>query len=416
MFDADKWQEILETVRANKLRTVLTAFGVFWGIFMLLVMLGSGNGLQNGVNKSLSARATNAVYVWGRRTTLPHQGMRPGRRVILRNGDVAAVADSISGLERISPRIQLGGFRGSNTVRRGDEVGAFSVMGDYPEYQYIEPMVLLQGRFVNQLDMKQKRKVAVIGVQVQDLLFSPTENPIGQAIEINGVYFQVVGIIRSRQSGDRGERQAQTIFTPFTTFQQAFNQGDRVAWLTVTVAPEDDPVAVETNIRDLLAARHDIAPKDTQAFGSFNAKREFDRTQTTFFGIQVFIWFVGVVTLLTGVIGVSNIMLIVVKERTKEIGIRKALGATPYSVVSTVIQESIVLTSLAGYLGVVAGVAGLEAITIMGISSSAFQNPSVSVETALVSTLILVVAGALAGIIPAWHAANVRPIEALRAE
>jgi putative ABC transport system permease protein len=422
MLDRDTWQEIYETVRANKLRTALTAFGVIWGIYLLIIMLGAGNGLENGVTRSLSSRATNAVYVWGQRTNLPYQGMRPGRRVTLKNADVDAVRERVDGLEYVSPRVQLGGYRSSQLVRRGQEAGSFNVMGDHPEYRYIEPMIVEAGRFINWIDMRERRKVAVIGREVRDLLFDKSggEPVIGSAIEIGGVYFQVVGVIRARQSGDAGERQAQTVYTPFTTFQQAFHQGDRVAWLTVTVNPGYNPVAVEHEIRRLIAARHKIAPEDENALGSFNAKREFDKIRTTFMGIKVFFWFVGIATLLTGVFGVSNIMVISVKERTKEIGVRKALGATPLSIVGTIIQESVVLTAVSGYLGVVAGVAQLEAVTWLmrtaGVSSTAFDEPQVQLSTVLVATVILVVAGVIAGIIPAWQAAGVKPVEALRAE
>lgn len=416
MFDVDRWQEIFQTIRANKLRTALTAFGVFWGVLMLLILLGAGNGLKNGVTKSMSARAINAVYVWGQRTTLPYQGMRPGRWVELDNADVAAVLARVDGIEHIGPRLQLGGFRSSTLVKHRDEAGTFGVMGDYPAYRYIQPMRVQSGRFINQFDMDHKRKVAVIGRGVKDLLFDPGEQALGADIEIGGMHFQIVGITSSLAGGDAGERQEQTIHIPFSTFQQAFNQGTRVAWLTVTVAPDADPLAVESEIRATLAARHKVAPDDKQGFGSFNAKREFDKTQMLFLGIKLFSWFVGVVTLLSGIIGVSNIMLIVVKERTREIGTRKALGATPWSIVSTVIQESIALTAIAGYLGMVSGIALLELVNSLGIESSAFASPGVDLQTALMATGILISGGALAGIIPAWHAANLKPVEALRAE
>jgi putative ABC transport system permease protein len=416
MFDSDTWQEIIETVRANKLRTALTAFGVFWGILMLLLMLGSGNGLENGVTRNMSGFATNAVYVWGQRTTLPHEGLLPGRWVQYDNRDVQAIRQQIDGIEHMAPRNQLGGFRGSNTVSRGDQSSSFSVMGDYPQLRYVEPMQVVSGRFINELDIIDKRKVAIIGTRVQELLFAPGEDPIGDAIKINGVYFQVIGTFTTRQTGDRGERAAQTIYVPFTTFQQAFNYGDRVGWFAITAQPHMDVSKMEKDIRALLAARHKISPQDEQAIGSFNAKEEFGKVQTMFTGIRMFIWIVGAFTLLSGVIGVSNIMLISVKERTKEIGVRKALGATPSSIVSTVVQESVVLTSLSGYMGVVVGVAILEALNRLNIESDSFTNPHVNLSVALVATATLIVTGAIAGIIPAWHAASIKPVEALRAE
>jgi putative ABC transport system permease protein len=416
MFDSDTWQEIIETVRANKLRTALTAFGVFWGILMLLLMLGSGNGLENGVIRNMSGFATNAVYVWGQRTTLPHAGLLPGRWVQYDNRDVDAIRQQVEGIEHMAPRNQLGGFRGSNTVSRGDQSSSFSVMGDYPQLRYVEPMEVVSGRFINELDITDKRKVAIIGKRVQEILFSPGEDPIGDAIKINGVYFQIVGTFTTRQTGDRGERSAQTIYVPFTTFQQAFNYGERVGWFAVTAQPHMDVSEMENEIRALLAARHKISPQDEQAIGSYNAKKDFDKARNMFTGIRMFIWIVGAFTLLSGVVGVSNIMLISVKERTREIGVRKALGATPSSIVSTVVQESVVLTSLSGYLGVVAGVAILEALNQLNIESDSFANPHVSLSVALVATATLIVTGAIAGIIPAWHAASIKPVEALRAE
>lgn len=416
MFDIDRWQEIFETVRTNKLRTALTALGVFWGIFMLLVMLGSGNGLQNGVSRSMSGFATNAVYVWGQRTTMPYAGLPPGRWVQYDNRDVEAIRRQVEGIEYLAPRNQLGGFRGGNVVSREDKSSSFSVMGDYPEIQYVQPMIFASGRFLNDLDVVEKRKVAVIGQRVQEVLFEPDEDPVGQSIKINGVYFQVVGTFRPMQTGEAAERPSQTIFVPFTTFQQAFNYGDRVGWFAITALPDQDASRVEKDVRAILASRHKIAPDDEQGIGSFNAKKEFDKVQTMFLGIRIFIWFVGIVTLLSGVVGVSNIMLIIVKERTKEIGVRKALGATPGSIIVTIIQESVVLTSLAGYLGVIAGVGVLEGISRLGIETDAFANPNVDFTVTLVATAILIAAGALAGVIPAWLAASVRPVEALRAE
>lgn len=417
MFDWDKWQEIIATVRKNKLRTALTVFGVFWGMFMLLLMLGFGNGLETGIRKNMRGFATNSVYVWGQRTSMPYMGLQPGRSLRYTNEDTEAIAREVSGLAHFAPRNQLGGHRDSNNVTRGVKTGNFQVVGDYPAFQHIQPVRFEKGRFINENDIQERRKVAVIGKGVYDILYERGENPIGTYVKAHGVYFQVVGMFRPRQSGDQGDRAANTIHIPFTTFQQAFNYGNRVGWFSVTGKPHVSGVQLEKDIRKVLSARHKIHPEDEHAIGSFNAEEEFGKVTTLFTGIKLFVWFVGMMTLLAGVIGVSNIMLIVVKERTKEIGIRKALGAPPWSIVSLILQESVVLTSLAGYIGLIAGVGVLELVSsVIGDSNDAFANPQIDFNVALIGAAVLVVSGALAGIIPARHAVGISPVEALRSE
>jgi putative ABC transport system permease protein len=415
MLDIDGWQEILTTLRRNKLRTALTAIGVFWGIFILIVMIGVGSGLETGVTRRMSGFAHNAIYVWGQRTTMPHAGMQPGRRVEFDNRDAQALA-RIEGIGHLAPRNQLGGFRQNGVVRRGNQTGSFSVMGDYPALRFIESMRLGEGRFLDDLDVEERRKVAVIGRQVVDQLFEPGEDPIGQAVQIGGVYFQVIGVFDPVQTGEQADRQAQNIFVPFTTFQQAFNFGDRVGWFSLTVAPGHDGAAVEAEVRQALAARHHIAPEDEQAIGSYNAEKDFTKIQNLFTGIDAIIWFAGVMTLLAGVIGVINIMLISVKERTREIGVRKALGATRRSIVGMILRESVLLTSLAGCLGILAGVAVIEQLASQPIESDMFAPPTVGFTATVLATCILVLSGAIAGFLPAMHAAGIDPVEALRAE
>jgi putative ABC transport system permease protein len=414
----DTWQEILATLRRNRLRTLLTALGVFWGIFMLLLMLGFGNGLRAGIERQMSDRAPNAIFVFAGRASLPYDGLPPGRRIQLTNDDVPAIA-SVPGVEHVAPRNSLGGWRGGITVVRGSRTGSYSVMGDYPVLRYIEPVTIARGRFINDLDVRDRRKVAVIGEQVLTELFGRDADPIGGHIRVQGVYFQVVGVIRAPEGGDRGERLAATIFLPFSTFQQAYNFGDRVRFLAVTAEAGEDAGVVEDRIRSVLASRHRFAPHDIQAVRSWNMGKEYDRIQTLFGGIALFVWIVGILTLLAGVVGVSNIMVIVVRERTKEIGVRKALGATPLSIIALILQESVVLTALAGYAGVVAAVGLLEAfgIWIAGADGSIpMAAPHIELSTALVATVVIIVSGALAGIIPARLAAAVNPVEALRAE
>jgi putative ABC transport system permease protein len=417
MLDADSWQEIVATLKKNRLRTALTACGVFWGIFMLVLMLGFGNGLEQGVTRGMRGFATNSMYVWGQRTTLPYKGLSPGRRVQLTNEDTAALRANIPEIQFLAPRAQLGGWRGGDNISRGDKTANLGVSGDLPEYAMIQPMTMVAGRFVNDLDIAGRRKIAVIGPRAYAELFAPGENPIGQHIKIQGVYFMVVGHFQPKQSGHMAERQAQTVFIPLTTFQQAFNYANKVDFFAVAAPSQVSAAALEAKVRYFLAERQRVAPDDRPAFGSFNAGEAFGKMMAAFTGIKVVVWLVGIMTLLAGVIGVSNIMLIVVKERTKEIGIRKALGATPMSIVGQIIQESTLLTAVAGYLGLCAGVGLLELVgAVMGPSDTGvFAPPSVDLRIALIATVVLIVSGMVAGFMPARHAAGIDPVEALRA-
>ncbi len=417
MIDLDTWQEIISTVRRNKLRTFLTAAGVFWGIFMLIVMLGAGNGLRKGVTKSMRGFASNAVYVWGQRTSVPYKGMKPGRRVRYRNDDIEAIAAEIPQIEHLAPRVQLGGYRSGNNVIYNGRTGNFGVMGDFPQIWYIQSLAMVHGRFINDLDLQQKRKVAVIGKMVYRDLFRGGKDPVGEYIRINGVYFQVVGTFESKQTGEQGDRQGSTVYVPFSAFQQVFNTGPFVQWFAITAKKNSSAAEVERRVRTLLAERHKVSPEDHTGIGSYNVEKEFRKVQGLFGGIRMIVWFVGIVTMLAGVIGVSNIMLIVVKERTREIGVRKAMGATPGSVIGMIMQESVVLTIMAGYTGLVAGVGGLELVGLfVGDSTGMFRKPEVDLQVALIAAGVLVVAGAIAGVIPAQRAVRIRPVEALRGE
>lgn len=421
MFDRDNWQEIISTIKKNKLRTFLTAFGVFWGIFMLVIMLGSGNGLRNGILNDFDGVATNSFFLWTQKTNKAYKGFQPGRRFNYLNEDAVAIKSSVSEVDAVCPRNQLGGFRGGNNVTRGVKSGAFSVMGDYPDIVKIQPLNELQGRFINDFDIEQKRKVVVIGNRVQEILFNLGEDPIGKYVKINGVYFQVVGMFKTRQTGQQGTQEAQTLYVPFTTFQTAFNYGNRIGWFAITSKPRIPAEVAEARVIELLKQRHNIAPDDPLAIGHWNMGKQYNKLTGLFFGIELLVWIVGIGTLIAGVIGVSNIMLIIVKERTKEIGIKRAIGATPYSIVGQIILESIFLTSIAGYFGLLAGLTLLESISAMlkGGSEgggSMFTNPEVDLQVAVIALSILVIAGALAGLIPAKRAVSIRPIEALRAD
>lgn len=418
IFDKDNWQEIISVLKRNKMRTILTAFGVFWGVFMLMIMLGTGNGLHNGAIQEFNKVATNSVFIWPRQTTVSYKGFPRGRRFRFDNDDIKALKNNISEIEHIAPRNKLGGYRGINNVNRGLKNGAFSIFGDYPEIYFINLMDITYGRFMNPLDLKEKRKVAVIGDRVYKILFSPGEDPVDQYIKIQGVYFQVIGVFNSKAVGDAEEEENQVIFVPFTTFQQAFNFGNRVGWFSLT-AVQDVPVSqVEQKAIAILAARHHVAPDDIHAFGHWNTEKEFNKFVNLFRGIRRLVWFVGTITLIAGIIGVVNIMLVIVKERTSEIGIRRAVGATPWKIVSHIILESTLLTAFAGYFGLVVGVGILEMVSkgleIFGKPTDMFQSPEVDFQIAIIALGVLIVSGILAGIIPAHRAIRIKPVDAIR--
>jgi putative ABC transport system permease protein len=407
--------EVWATLSRNRLRTFLTALGVFWGIFLLVIALSFASGLKTGVQKQMSGFANNSLYVWGGRTTMPYRGMQPGRWISFENADIDAVA-RVPGIQVLAPRLRVGGWPNGVNVTRKGETGNFAVMGDEPQFSQIMNLEMVTGRFLDPLDLEERRKVAVIGQQVYDVLFSPGEEAIGEQVAIGGVWFQVIGVFEPGGSGDQADRDSQTLMVPFTTAQQTFNLQNRVGFFALTVDPDLPAGDVEQRIRHALAERHKLDPRDSEAFGSFIAAEEFKKIQLIFLGIQMITWVIGVLTLLAGVLGVSNILLISVKERTKEIGIRKALGAPPGSIIATILQEAIVLTSVAGYFGLVAAVALLEAADLFITWGGPMSRPEIDFGTALLSVGILVGAGALAGLIPARHAARIPPVVALRAE
>jgi putative ABC transport system permease protein len=417
MFDLDNWQEVWATLRSNRLRTFLTALGVFWGILMLIAMLAFGSGMQEGTRRQMKGLATNVMWVWGNTTTIGYDGLPVGRQVKFDITDIDNLR-RVTGMEWLAPRLRLGGWGSSFTVGYEGKVGAYTVFADYPDFRHILSFEYQAGRFINDRDIAESRKVAVIGQAIRDELMPPGVNPIGQFIKISGVYFEVVGITKTLRSGQQGDQDAHTVFVPFTTLKTAFHMGDRVGFFAMTAKPGTDGDAFERDVRATLAKRHRISPDDQLAIGSFNAFVFFGKLQTFFVVLSIVGWVVGGATLLAGVVGVSNIMLITVKERTKEIGVRKALGATPFSIVAMVMKESIVLTALAGLLGVAAGT-GLIAITsavLENIPDSPMGPPVLSLTTVLAAVAVLITAGGIAGIMPAAHAASIKPIEALRTE
>ena len=415
IFDIDRWREVFDTLGANKLRTGLTAFGVLWGIFMLIIMLGAGSGLQNGVSGEFEGFATNSLYVWTQKTTMPYKGLPSGRWFSLNNEDTKAIRQLVPEAKVIAPRNEVGGWRGAANVVRGINTGSYGIKGDYPEAIEIQPMDVLEGRLLNQFDLDQKRKVAVIGAKVVNDLYEPGEEVIGSSIRMNGVYFTVVGTFKTKKAGGEAEDDAQSIFIPLSSFQQAFNYGNWVSYFGFMPIDGVSVADLEDKILKVLKERHRIHPDDEFAFGTNNNEEDFAEYANVFSGINFLIWFVGTLTLIAGVIGISNIMLVIVKERTKEIGIRRAIGASPLSIVSQIILEALVLTSMAGYIGIVLGVWAVEFAGPL-IEDDSFKNPEVDFQTILIALGVLIISGCLAGFIPAYRALEIKPVEALRTE
>lgn len=421
MFKKDNWDEILQALTANVFRTVLTAFGVFWGIFILVILLAAGNGLENGVKKGFDGIATNTMFMWSQTTSKAYKGLPKVRRYDFRNSDVEALKQAFPDLLYVSPRNQLGDFNGSNNVVRGTKTSAFTIYGDYPELIKQQPMDIIKGRFVNQQDILERRKVAVIGKGVITELYGKEEESVGTYIKINGVNFMVVGIYNSKQRGGNAEQEQKSIFIPFTTFQQAFNYGDKVGWMALTAKDETSITDLKPKILEQIKMLHSVNPKDDRAVGNFDLYEQFNKVQSLFNILKIIAYFVGTLVLISGVIGISNIMLIVVKERTKEIGIRRALGATPGAIRSQILSESIFLTIISGMLGiaVATGIIAILNIVLDSMppeSNTMFASPSVDLGVVFVALLILVGSGLLAGFIPAQTAINVKPVDALRTE
>ena len=420
IFDPDSWQEIFSTLKKNKLRTFFTAFGVFWGIFMLMIMLGSGAGLQNGVNSGFGDMATNSMFMWTQRTTVPYKGFPRGRFYHFTNNDTQALLDNIPEIEYIAPRITGFSRTGDNNVIRGERTGNFRIQGDYPDYNMIDPVEMISGRFINNIDIDYKRKNVVIGERVYQEMFEPGEEPIGQYLKISGVYFKVVGMFRSKKQDRQAENENQQVCMPFTTLQLTYNRGNDVGWYAITAKPDVSVSVVEEKAKELLKQRHSLAPEDDRAIGSANVEEEYRKMTNLFRGINGLIWIVGIGTLLAGIVGVSNIMMIIVKERTQEIGIQRAIGATPAAIITQIILESVFLTAMAGYVGLVIGVGIIELVNYGLVqaqtSSNMFTNPSVDFNVAMKALVVLIVSGAIAGLIPARRAVSIKPIDALRDE
>jgi putative ABC transport system permease protein len=420
MIDVDKWREIFNTLSRHKLRTALTAFGVFWGIFMLTVLLGAGKGLENGVDEGFP-RVTNLVWLWSQGTTqIPYQGMPIGRNIRFEPADIAGIEKNVPSVGMIQGQNNVGVWGGSPpyTVHKSKN-GAFSVQGGFEGVEDVNSMRIVDGRSINELDVRERRKVALIGQRVRDQLFVPGEKVVGSQITVNGISLDVIGVFKSLSNGQE-QQEEERIYLPNDTLRYAFNQVGNIGSMVFTPKPGLHARVAEEDVKKYLAQRKKVSPDDKGVFGSFNLQGEHDKVQGLFTGIRVFSWIVAVGTILAGAIGVGNIMLIVVKERVREIGLRKALGATPASIVIMIMQESLFLTVVAGYSGLVVGALLLEGIAKLvqsaGGKAGFFGPPEIEFGTALVALAVLIVAGVLASLMPAAKAAAVNPIVALQDE
>ncbi|MFG6684943.1 ABC transporter permease [Mariniflexile sp. HNIBRBA6329] len=410
LFESDTWQEVFDSFSKNKLRSILTMVGVWWGILLLIGLLGSARGLENSFNRLFGNFATNSVFVWGQSTSKPFKGFQEGKQVRLSLTDAKKVEENVEGIEFVLPRSQQG-----TSVTRNFLTGSFQMAGDYPLLDQLQKKKLIHGRFINQNDIDDNKKVAVISEDTYKQLFEKDEDAIGKYIDVNGINFIVVGVF---EVGNMNMGPSTDIHIPFTTFQQIYNRGDRIGWMMITGKPEYDIKQIEEDVKLLLKNLNNIHPEDTRAFGSVNIGKEFKKVTGFLIGMQFLTWFVGIATLIAGVFAIGNILLITVRERTKEIGIRRALGATPFEIKRQIVLEAVFLTMVAGVFGIITGgwiLIGLDAAFGQG-ADAVIVNASVSIAVVFIALIILVILGTLIGLIPAFKATSIKPIEALREE
>ncbi|MDN3723390.1 ABC transporter permease [Aequorivita sp. SDUM287046] len=414
MFNIERWQEIFEAIRKNKLRTFLTGLSVASGIFILVILLAIGEGMANGVEKEFERDATNRISVWTNVTSVEHKGMNPGRIIEMDNRDYDMAVNKNS--DRIELKSGVFSRWGQLTTYKREN-GSYRVEGVFPDYQFLENETLVAGRYINQSDINTNEKVAIIGNQVYLDLFKE-QNALGEYIDITGIKFKVVGIY----SDPGGEREETRIFIPLTTAQRIYNAGNKLRSMAFTLEKQDNfedalaaSEAFSAQIESDIKTKHSIAPNDERAVNVNNTLENTKKFYDLNNMIRWFFWGVGICTIIAGVVGVSNIMLIIVKERTKEIGIRKAIGAQPWSIIGMILHESIFVTAIAGFVGLILSLFLLQLVGPL-IETDYIRNPSVDFSVAITTVVILVVAGAGAGFFPAYRAANIKPIEALRDE
>lgn len=413
MFDIDNYKEIWQAISRNKTRSVLTAFGVFWGILMYVVMTGLGNGFENGMMRMASGISPNAVFFFSNTTSVEYKGFNSGRYWQMTNEDLRLIQENVPTVEYVSATMSS---YPSNPTTYKERSGDFMISGIDDYYQKISPMPLTFGRYFNNFDMTERRKMCIIGMKVWQDLFDPSADPIGERINVDGVFYTVVGVVDGNEDMSIGGNPQETVFIPVSTFQQVYNWGDDVDFLMATAYDNVNIEEVEKQVKDLLKKKHFIAPEDDIAVMSFNVQEFFLMFKYLFLGLNILIWIVGMGTMLAGVVGVSNIMLVTIKERTQEIGIRRAIGAKPRTILTQVMSESVVLTFIAGFFGLFFGVLILVLVDKLVTGEEMFFNPYITFNMAILAALIIVLSGAFAGIIPARNAIRIKAIDALRDE
>ncbi|MDH6250703.1 putative ABC transport system permease protein [Chryseobacterium sp. H1D6B] len=419
LFKKDTWQEIYYSLRNNKLRTFLTMIGVGWGMFLYVSLLGAAKGMENGFDKLFSGFATNSIFLWAQNTSIPYEGFPKGRQVHLRLSDIDLLKRKIPDIDYISPQNSRGNFgNAGEQMSKNGKTATYTLNGDYPLGNKISEKKLIFGRYLNDADISQNKSVAVIGEEVYKNFFDSkkNENPIGKSINVKGLFFTVIGVFRVKKGG--GMENDQTVFIPLSTFTKMYNNGDKVDFFAIVSKPNANVNKVEEKVKAELKAKNQVSPEDTNAFGSFNLGKEFGKLTGFLSGMQLLTIIVGALTILAGVIAISNILLITVKERTKEIGIRRALGAKPAEVRNQILLESVVITLTSGMLGFICGIFVLMILNMVTQNQDAFPfyNPTVNYGNVFAAMAVMVILGLIIGMIPAQRAVKIRPIEALRSE
>ncbi|MBE0651901.1 MAG: ABC transporter permease [Bacteroidales bacterium] len=411
IFARDNWEEIYATITKNKLRTFLTGFSVAWGIFMLIILLGSGQGMQNGVQHQFANVATNSLWVFSGQTSKAYKGTNIGRNIQFTNQDYQRAKTFDPHIDHITGRYWLG----SRVINYGTKYGNYDVRAVNTGAQYLRNIEMIKGRFLNPFDVNRYDKVIVISDVTEKDLFKKDEDPLGKYIQMGNILFKVVGVFKQDQQGQNERR---SVYIPITTAQRVFNGGNKISWFSMTLgdASVKQSQELSKDMKEKLAVIHHFDPTDDRAVRVENVSDEYQKVMNLFLGIRIFVWIIGIGTIIAGIVGVSNIMMIVVKERTKEVGVRKALGATPGSIISLILLESITITSFAGYIGLMLGVVLLELVKKYVPPSDFFRSPEANIHIALIAMVLLITAGAIAGFIPARKAASIRPVEALRDE
>lgn len=417
LFKADTWDEIFSSINKNRVRTILTVIGVLWGIFVYIAMSGAAKGLDNGFERQFESVAMNSLFAWSQSTSKPYKGYRTGRRIQLKLSDVEVLKKRIPEIQYIAPRNATGVFGGSPALTvRGQKSGSYNVYGDFPVYTKIATKKIFdQGRFINQSDIDYDRRVCIIGERTKRELFEDSEEAVGSFLRINGIYFRVVGVHKFVPGG--GFESDGDIFIPFTTFNKLYNKADGVDFMSIAAFDDADIIQVEKDVKTVLKSIHQVDPTDERAFGSFNLGEVFGRIKGFANGLTFLSLVIGIATILAGVIGIGNILLISVKERTKELGVRRALGATPSEVRNLILLESVFLTVISGVMGIILGAGALSLVNRLTQDTDfPYTNPTVPIPYVLGALVLMVVLGTLIGLIPAQRAVSIRPIEALREE